>query len=498
MLKLVTGAQMRALEKRHMQSTGESGLTLMRRASRETALALASLLHGAEGRVCAFACGSGGNGGDGYGAAAEFARMGGRSIVLELFPDRERTPNAAIMRAEAMARKDIWFTDRIDGMPRPAAWVDSIFGIGLDRCPSGEAQLVIERMNADRTKGSLLLACDIPSGLNADTGKAFPVCIEADRTVTFECRKAGHVLLDGPDMCGELLVRSIGIDPALFPDNAVRLAEPSDLRAVCAPRRHNTHKGTYGHLLIVAGSFGMAGAACLCANAALRSGAGLVSVACPQSIVPIVQTLAPCAVCVPLPEQNGAISADALPALTAALQGKTAAAVGPGLSRRCSTEIVSAVLRSGLPVIADADALNIVSDAHLQPLLSGNTVITPHPGEAARLTPLPADDPVAAAKALQGTGCIALYKGAATVIAGSSVTVSTSGTPGMAKGGSGDVLTGILGALLARGIDPETAAILASEAHGLAGEAAAHDLGEIAMTATDLIDRLHEVWSRAY
>ncbi len=494
---ILTPAQMREAERSYMREEGVPSPMLMERAARALTDEVVARLGGAEGRVCAFACGRGGNGGDGYAAARFFAQKGGRAVVVEA-GSGPLTADAASMREQALTTRGVWFSPpgSLASMPRPDAWVDALFGIGLSRAPEGDVPGIIARMAFDRARGALVVACDIPSGLAASTGNAPGAYVLADATVTFQWPKPGHFLGEGMDACGELVVASIGIPEKYAPTDAMRLADEGLLRA--PKRRRNTHKGDYGHLLIVAGSLGMTGAACLCAGAALRSGAGLVTVACPESVVPVVQTLEPCAMCLPLPEEDGAIAAGGVPVLREALRGKIALAVGPGLSRRCDPEIVRAVLESGLPCVLDADALNLLAaDPALKSLLHANCVVTPHPGEAARLVLLSAD-PIANVRSLAELGCTALYKGAATLVAGpGGLAMSVSGTPGMARGGSGDVLTGIVGALLARGFSPERAALAASEAHGLAGEAAAAEFGEVGMTARELLAALPGVWKRA-
>lgn len=499
MKTIVTSSQMRLLERNYMERTGAASDELMLRASRAMTDELCLRIGGASGKTCVFACGNGGNGGDGYAAARIFAEAGGRSIILDVMPDLPRRPDTARMRRLSLEHANVWQGSEFANMPRPAAWVDAVFGIGLSRAPSNELADLFARIEKDRQSGSLVLSCDIPSGLSADTGATPGMCVRADCTVTFEYAKPGHYLGHGMDVCGEIAVRSIGIGPEYLPDGAINLVEPGDISASCQKRPHFCHKGTFGHLLIVAGSFGMAGAAALSAGAALRSGAGLVTIACPASIVPILQTLAPCAMCIPLPEQDGAISAKAAPVLQSALQGKSAVAIGPGLSRKCSPSVVRTVLESRLPCVLDADALNILSEnPDLRPLMHENCLITPHPGEAARLAKIDPADPVSGVGILRETGCTVLLKGSSTVIGGpSGLFMSVSGTPGMARGGSGDVLTGIAGALIARGTGAEAAAWTASEAHGLAGEIAAARVGEIGMTAQDLLSALPEVWKNA-
>ena len=385
-------------------------------------------------------------------------------------------------------------------LPQPDSWVDALFGTGLTRAPGGAEGALIGRINADHAHGSRVYAADIPSGLNGETGQAYDPCVHADATVTFQFLKTGMTLADGLDACGGITVADVGFPTDGFDLNAAALFEPDDLGRILKKRPRNVHKGDCGHLLIVAGSFGMAGAAALCAKAALRSGVGLVSVACPRSIVPILQTLAPQAMCIPLAESEGAICAEALPVLETALKGKSAVAVGPGLSRRADAGVLRLVLESGLPAVIDADGLNLLSEhRELMTLLTQKHVLTPHPGEAARLLGQPCTNPFTDAAALCELGASVLLKGAASVIRAPecpTAWISASGCQGMARGGSGDVLTGILGALLAdrRGVESAHAAACASEIHGLAGELAQRKYGARSMNAADILEFLPEVF----
>jgi len=484
MLPLLSPDQMYALEKGFF-AAGAPSLPLMERAARELIASFEAHFGALSGRRVAVACGAGNNGGDGWAFASLAAQRGARVVILALCPV-ERLQGDALLcarRAEAaglpVAGGDV---------PRPDVWVDALFGIGLNRPVSGAYAGAVARINADRRAGSRTLAVDAPSGLNLLTGRAGGACVEADVTVTFEYPKRGHVLSDGLDLCGEVDVRPIGLSARPLPEGAARLVQPEDALRALPARKRNIHKGSCGHLLIVAGSFGMCGAAMYAARAALRMGVGLVTLAAPRSIVPTLQLLAPGAMCLPLPEENGALSADAAAPIARTLAGKSAAVVGPGLGA-AAPQAVRAVLEAGLPAVVDADALNVIArnDA-LRPLLAPRHVLTPHPGEAARLIGPPGEDQIAAAQRLRAdTGATVLLKGASSVICGEALHVSASGCGGMAVGGSGDVLSGMIGGLLAQGVAPETAAWAGSQLHGLAGETAAAHLTETAMTAEDLI-----------
>ena len=376
----------------------------------------------------------------------------------------------------------------------PRVWVDALFDTPEDRRAKW-----IERLTADREKGSAVVALGLPAGLDGLTGHAGDPCVRADLTLCIQHPLAGCVLADGLDATGELVTLDLGLSDGLSEDSPA-LIDASDVRRMLTPRPRNFHKGNAGHLLIVAGSMGMAGAAAMCAMSAMRTGAGLVTVACPASIVPILQTLVPCAMCVPLPESDGALSASAAEALDAILPGKTAVMCGCGLSRRASPEVVHRVLGCDLPALLDADALNLISgNAELKALLRPHHLITPHPGEAARLLGRPMSAPLADALALHALGCQALLKGAATVIpVGKRPVISASGTSGMAKGGSGDCLSGVIGALMAqtgRDVIGDALALCAavgSELHGVAGEIACAKHGIRGMIPLDLIEALPE------
>ena len=496
MKSLITPAQMRDMEGRYFAETGTPSIDLMERAARALNVAIAR--HYGLERTVYFACGPGGNGGDGYACARMYAKIGGKCALFPASPPR--TPDAIRNRALALAMGIPEFTPDADA-PAPEVWVDALYGTGLSRAPEGPAAELIRRMNADRRLGAKVVAVDIPSGLNGLTGASFDPCVAADLTVTFQFEKTGHRLADGLDACGEIEVEDIGIPESFFPEAMARLMEPADVAALLPCKPRNAHKGSNGHALIVAGSVGMAGAASLCARSALRSGVGLVTVACPASFVPIVQTLAPCAMAIPLPEAGGAIAPEAVEVLKPALAGKHALACGCGLSRRAAPGVLKLLLESGIPALFDADGLNLIAaEASLKALLRPHHLITPHPGEAARLLGRRVADPIADAFALKQLGCQALLKGATTVIPmGETAWLSASGCAGMAKGGSGDCLSGLAGSLMAQcaasgaamtGEALARCAAVASELHGQAGELAQGRLGARGMCALDIVEAL--------
>ena len=503
MKSLILPGAMGEMEKRYFAQTGTPSINLMERAARMLCDGIIRR-YGSSPQIW-FACGPGGNGGDGYACARMYAQAGGKCAVVPIAPPRspDAVENLRLVRAMGISELNPG-----DLHGAPDIWVDALYGTGLSRAPEGAAAILIERMNADHLRGSAVVAVDIPSGLNGATGSAWRPCVRADLTITFQFAKAGHFLGDGLDMCGMLEVADIGIPSTYYPDHLIGLVDDAELRDALPARPRNLHKGNCGHLLIVAGSQGMAGAAVLCAQAALRSGVGLATIACPQSIVPILQTLAPCAMCLPLPEENGALSKEAVEPLKGALKGKTAAVCGCGLSRQADPDIVRLMLSSGLPVLFDADALNLIAgDRFMQEnLLRPHHLITPHPGEAARLLGRAVIDPIKDALALRERQCQVLLKGATCVIPDKDrVYLSASGCCGMARGGSGDILAGIIGALLAEraagtgslsGDAIAKCAAVGSEIHGLAGELAQKRYGARGMCSQDIVEALPEVWKR--
>lgn len=494
MKPLITPAAMRAMERRYFDETGTLSIDLMETAARS--LCDIILKRYGPDKLIGFACGPGGNGGDGYACARMYREAGGRAFIIST--GEPTSPDAAenLRRAcKAGVPEDL--------EARPDIWVDALYGTGLSRAPTGLSAELIDRINADHASGSAVIAVDIPSGLNGLTGMAYHPCVRADLTCTFQYVKPGCFLADGLDVAGEVLTLDIGIPEAFYPADSPAIIDESDIHAFLPKRPRNFHKGNAGHLLIVAGSFGMAGAAALCALSAMACGAGLVTIACPRSIVPMLQTLAPCAMCVPLPEADGAISAEAVDVLKAILPGKDAVVCGCGLSRRASPEVIQTVLACGLPALLDADGLNIISENDaLKAMLHPHHLLTPHPGEAARLLGKRIENPIDDAFKLKVLGCQTLLKGSATVIpVGNRALLSVSGTSGMAKGGSGDCLSGVIGALMAQnkmltGDKLAMCAAVGSELHGLAGEAAAKKRGIHGMTPLDLIDALPEVLKR--
>ncbi len=458
------------------------------------------------------ACGTGNNGGDGL-AIARLLYLKGYSVTV-VFPGNEEKCSTECARQLGILKqyiggigKDIpagspagslCITDEIPQI-EPEIIIDALFGIGLARDIGGRYRTIIDELNE---MDGFKAAVDIPSGISADTGIVMGTAFHADMTVTFGFAKIGQIIFPGAGYCGKLIVKDMGIDENSFTDaaSAVRTAEPCDLG--CLPGRiSDSNKGTYGKLLIFAGSYNMAGAAAFSAKAAYRSGAGLVRVVTDCENREIIQTLVPEAI---LATYDAKTDMDEFAAEQ--LEWADAVVLGPGIGRsRQSEDMVRCVLREvRVPCLLDADALNIISD-HLEWLdrAGSDITVTPHPGEMARLLAASVEEVKGsllscAEEFTERFGTVTVLKDARTVICTPEGTwINNTGNNGMATAGSGDVLTGIIGALLGQGADSEKASVLGVMIHGMAGDAAAMHTGKTSLMASDIIEGLCEVFKGA-
>ena len=372
-----------------------------------------------------------------------------------------------------------------------AAIVDALYGTGLSRELDGAALSAVRRINES---GLPVVSVDIPSGVDGATGQVLGDAVRARETVAFHRAKHGLLLYPGRAYAGKLTVADIGILPEWDGAQGIDVLEEADACALLPVRPADGHKGTFGHVLSVAGSEGMAGAAALCARSALRAGAGMVTAACPFAVLGTVQAQALCATAKVVAD-GAALDAGAADMLAELAKGKAALAIGPGLGREEGAWLaIEALVRSDTPKVVDADALYLL--AKYGGGVGANTVLTPHPGEMARLcgTTVQAvlDAPVELAQQLAAdmNACV-LLKGATTVIAhGEDVAMNVTGCDGMGTGGCGDVLTGTIAALLAQGMSVWDAARAGAYYHGRAGEAAQARLGARGVTAWDVCEAL--------
>lgn len=474
-------AEVRELDRRAIAG-GLAGRALMQRAA---AAAWRELLRRwPRAQRLIVLCGPGNNGGDGY-ELARLARGAGLDVDL-------RSAGEAPTRGDGAAACRAWRDDggavrAYGGEPLAGAdvIVDAIFGIGLRRAPDGAAQAAILAADVAREGGAGVLALDVPSGLDADRGSAPGDAIHADLTTTFIAAKPGLHTGAGPDHAGEVVFDDLGVPPAVY-HGVAAAAEVLDaaLLARTLPRRVRTaHKGQMGHLLLVGGDDGMAGAILMAARAALRAGAGRVSVATRGAHAAALTAAQPELMCHALEEPRR---------LRGLLERATVVAVGPGLGRGdWAREVWSQALTAPQPLIVDADGLNWLAD---NPSRRDDWVLTPHPGEAGRLlgraTSAVQADRFAAARSLRERyGGVVVLKGAGTLVAGAGLGLCPHGNPGMAVGGTGDVLCGVIAGLMAQGLGAETAARAGVAAHALAGDRAAVR-GERGLIPADLIAEL--------
>jgi NAD(P)H-hydrate epimerase len=405
----------------------------------------------------------------------------------------------------------VWQARR-DRVLRADLVVDALLGTGLERKPTGLVGTVIEDLAEASRLGVPVVAVDLPSGVSSDTGELAWPAPRAALTVTFGAPKHGHVLPPACDLVGRLEVVDIGIPRSALADTGSKLGllEPADAARAFTRRPPGSHKGSYGHLLVVAGSVGKSGAAILAARAALRSGVGLVTVATPAPALPLVAAGAPEIMTEPLAVgEDGGLGSEAIAQALALLSQRDAAVIGPGLGQRQSTQaFVQELLdQCSKPVLVDADGLNALAairgrSAKGPERLSRRhdaTVLTPHPGEMARLMGTTAGevqrDRLPAVRALAGAvGCTVALKGQRTLVAepDGRTAVNPTGNPGMATGGTGDILAGIIGALLAARQTAWTAATAGVYLHGLAGDRASARRGSVSCLPSDLLDELPE------
>lgn len=485
---LYTTEQSRQLDKTAIEKFGLAGYTLMESAGTAVVECYRRLWPLAR-RILVLA-GPGNNGGDGY-LTAQLARKAGHLVSLVGFGEPPADSDASLFRQQWLAGGGMIIEPRVGEPPalvidRHDLVVDAMLGTGLSRAPAEPMSSWIRALNMGLPP---TIAVDVPSGLDSDTGRVLGVAVNAQATVTFIARKQGLFTGDGVDHCGDVFFSDLKVPSGAYTETFAnsRLLCPGRQGLPMLPARpRSAHKGDHGHLLVIAGGVGMAGAAIIAGTAALRAGSGLVSVAVHPSNVAIVASARPEMMV------HGIHNNDDL---TPLLARADAVVIGPGLGTDSWAEQLWQALDDYTgPLVVDADALNLLARA---PQQRTGWVLTPHVGEAARLLSTKAasiqQNRFAAVTTLQQkySGSV-LLKGAGTVIAGdtSVPTVIRGGNPGMASGGMGDALTGIIGAFLAQGLSTEEASKLGAAAHAWAGDLAARYLGERGLVAADLIGQL--------
>ena len=511
-MKVVTAAEMRQIDQDTIEGIGIPGIVLMETAG--SAIVRAIEQHYPTCHRIGIFIGKGNNGGDGLVIARQLAHAG-RDVYLFLVSPADSFTGEAAINLQIAKRLGLQIEEILTDagfygtgtVPTTLAscelLVDAIFGTGLRDTVRGSIATVIKTLN---NLSIPILSVDLPSGLDANTGHSLGVCVRADRTVTIGLPKRGLLVHPGAEFAGKLEVVDIGFPEQVIDAQGIKVNWTTTAQASqwVPPRPPASHKGTYGRVLVVAGSTGMTGAAALSSEAALRAGAGLVTLATPKHLNPILEGLLPEVMTLPLPETDaGSLSVSATSAiLEFAEKTKSVLAIGPGLSQHPDTvRLVDQLVRENreqalnLRMVVDADGLNALSQApEVISLLDKEAILTPHPGEMSRLTntsvsSLEADRIRTAQQFASEHNLTLVFKGAPTVtgLANGDVWINSTGNSGMATGGMGDVLTGIIAGLMAQGVSSERAAALGVYIHGLAGDMTAEVFGMHGLIASDVL-----------
>lgn len=477
---LYRAADTQRLDALAMEQGGIAGYTLMTRAAEAAFAALREMWPRAH-RI-AVICGTGNNAGDGF-VIARIARQRGLEVRVHAVAGTDKLTGDAATAFRALEQSGVQLTGSLPAaIAHAEVIVDALFGTGLDRQVTGVWRTAIDTVNAS---GKPVLAVDIPSGLHADRGVVMEVAVKATLTVTFIGIKQGLLRDAGREHCGSLRFADLGVPSSVYaavPASGLRM-DRADLAALLPRRSRAAHKGLFGHVLVMGGERGMVGAVRMAGEAAARVGAGLVTVATHAEHAPLLMIARP-----ELMAHGITARAD----VESVLQRATVVAIGPGLGRASWGQMLwNRALESSLPLVVDADALNLLA---LDPVRRDNWILTPHPGEAGRLlqcaTAQVSADPFAAVMEIQRRfGGVAVLKGAGTLVCGPqgrTVTLIDAGNPGMASGGMGDVLTGVVAGLVAQGLSLIDAARCGACLHAAAADVAALE-GERGLLASDLM-----------
>lgn len=514
-MRIVTASEMKQMDEYAIRKIGIPGVVLMENAGQgvfETILRREGSLKGK--RIGIF-CGTGNNGGDGFVIArhVKLAKAHPEVFVIgssELKKGETRT-NFQILERMGISSTRIRSTKAIQKVKEQAkGWdliVDAIFGTGLSRPLKPLHAACVDFINEQKKKGVRVYSVDIPSGLHADTGEIMGSAVHASVTVTFALKKRGFYFGLGPSLCGEVEVAKISMDEGWADEiGAQRLFETNtvEVQSWFPKRAKGSHKGTFGHVLVLAGSPQKSGAAILTSRAALRAGAGLVTLAVPASAHTVVKSQLVEVMTEPLPDDgDGNLDDAVLPHLLHHCQGKQALVIGPGLipGSGLPNLLQELFLRTSIPIVLDADGLNSLGkNLRQKKAYSHRLILTPHPGEMSRIvgksTKEIQENRLGIARDLSDTThSTVILKGANTIVAlGNGDTyINPTGNPGMATAGMGDVLAGVIGAYLAQGLTKECAAIAGAFHHGLAGDRVAQRKGPRGLLATDVIEEFPQL-----
>lgn len=507
-MRVVTAEEMQQLDQSTIRDIGIPGLVLMENAGLRVVEIITEVLEDVCGKTVTVFTGKGNNGGDGFVVARHLLNMGAEVRVMLLGDARgikgDAKVNLDILIAMGHKVHSITNANSVNivklAMVSTDLVVDAVFGTGFKGAVDEHVGNLIEIING---AGKPVVAVDIPSGLEANTGQVHGPCIRATHTVTLGLPKIGLLVYPGVDFAGELFVADISIPRTVMEKQGTnKFLLTSEMVSTWLPkRRPESHKGTFGRVAVIGGAEGMTGAAALASMAALRAGAGLVTLGVPGSLHGLLEVKLTEVMTRPLPEtDNKSISPDAMDEVKSLVEWSDVVALGPGISTEPATQDLVRDLVTGLakPAVIDADGLNaLAGHTELIEKCQAPLVLTPHPGEMARLLGIKTaevqDNRVeVVTEAARKWGAIVVLKGARTLIAApdGSLYINPSGNPGMATGGSGDVLTGVIAGLMAQGLSPLNAAAAGAFFHGLAADHAALSKGETGLVAGDILEAL--------
>ncbi|MEA5084587.1 MAG: NAD(P)H-hydrate dehydratase [Lachnospiraceae bacterium] len=499
-MKVASGAQMREMDRLTIEETGIAGIVLMENASQAVAKGCLKYVDQFKNPKVAVVCGGGNNGGDGF-AVARILKCNGIESKIIFIGNENKLTGDALVNYNVAKKFDIEvITDLSDlesVFEKQHVIIDGIFGTGFTGEPRNPAAEVIEKINQS---GKYIISIDIPSGVNADTGTVAEVCIKADETVTFALPKIGTILYPGADYCGKLTVADICIPHKNAEKAGVKfnLLTKNEACQWLPVRNAQSNKGTFGKLYVIAASEEMTGAGVLCCKAGYKSGCGLVYACMPKKCCDIMHVLVPEAVAKPIKDIEGKAYEDSMDGIQEGLENAKAIVIGPGMgqSKGISAFVEKVLLTANGNVLIDADGLNaIAKNKDVLRQMKRTPIITPHPGEMSRLTGIKVKDILSdtigtALRFAVKYNTIVVLKEARTVIASpeGEVYINTSGNCSMAKGGSGDVLSGIIGGLMAQGMDSFRAAALGVYVHGFCGDLASERIGHYGVLAGELAE----------
>ncbi|MGE4214520.1 MAG: NAD(P)H-hydrate dehydratase [Anaerotignaceae bacterium] len=499
-MKAASGAQMREMDRITIDETGISGIVLMENAAQAVAKVCLKYVNQFKNPKVAVVCGGGNNGGDGF-AVARILKCSGIECIIIFIGNEEKLSLDALTNYRVAKNFGIEIITGLRDLEHifesQHVIIDGIFGTGFTGEPRNVAAEVIREINKS---GKYIISIDIPSGVNSDTGTVSEICVKADETVTFALPKIGTILYPGAQYCGKLTIADICI-PQENAEKAgvnVNILTQNNACQWLPIRNAQSNKGTFGKLYVIAASEEMTGAGMLCCKAGYKSGCGLVYACMPKKCCDIMHVLVPEAVAKPLRDIDGKVYENSIEGVEVDVENAKAIVIGPGMgqSEGVSAFVEDVLLTSKGNVLIDADGLNaIAKNKDVLKEMKRMPIITPHPGEMSRLTGIKVKDILndtigTALNFAMEYNTIVVLKEARTIIASPTgeVYINTTGNCAMAKGGAGDVLSGIIGGLLAQGMDAFKAAVLGVYIHGYCGDLAAQEMGHYGVLAGELAD----------